>query len=928
MIYLGLAMESGSRRRLDPGLYKRGQYVTALMRWISLAACLAGTFFIWDDPRTRPGACLVVLVAYGILALPSYAWQRRHPRDRVVKTIHAAVDAIALLGGAAFSGALDSPVWLLLYPHVMTVSVRGGLRLGLVMGVLDGAIVLWLDRLTPGGSPLAIPNALALLLCSVMGGVTSRYLKQIRVSLSEANTELSSANQQLSEALGVAEAARRDQERAIERLRDSEERNRLLLEGIQDGVLILEEGRVAYANEVFAAMIGDAPQALLGANYVDFVPPEHRQDIVERYREWESSRAKSGGFETRLRNRRGETLLVSVRAGSVVIEGGRRVAITTVRDITRERRMEGEVKGHAERLAAINEIANAVNLSLTIEDIFKVAAEETRRLIPFDRLTIALLEEDGPRVEVVAVGPRARRQVAPFGRDAVAWAFRRPISWCAGGDEPPPAEVANLLADRGVQAVATVPLLSKDRVIGSMNLGRLKPEPFSTWDLGVMEPVARHIAIALDNARLIEAVRRRSREFESVLEVGRGIVERLELGELLPLVTRSVNRVMGTGHCLLMLRSGDQLKVVAHEGLESDVVGTVGTLKIGESLSGWVAQEGVPLAILNFAEDPRAGFKEIADRFGYVSYLGVPLKRGHEVLGTLEVITKEPRRFDDQEQELMAAIAAQAAVAIENARLFETTRSHVAQVEDVNRRLEELDRLRQQYLRNVSHEFRTPLTLIKGYAEYLQDADAQDPRSLREVMRIIVESCDRVIDMVDTLIEVSRVEQGAGQPLNVEPVDLREVAASSIDQLRHVAAKKQIAVAVEFPGEPLRLQGDVGLLHQLVRKLVDNALKYSPSGGRVVVRGRPEGDVLAFEVEDFGIGIPAEHLPRIFEKFYMVDGGIARRVGGTGVGLYLVREIVRLHRGTVDVRSLPGQGSVFSVRLPREPHATQHTALA
>jgi len=118
-------------------------------------------------------------------------------------------------------------------------------------------------------------------------------------------------------------------------------------------------------------------------------------------------------------------------------------------------------------------------------------------------------------------------------------------------------------------------------------------------------------------------------------------------------------------------------------------------------------------------------------------------------------------------------------------------------------------------------------------------------------------------------------------------------------------------------GYSLEMEGDRGLLRQVVRKLVDNAVKYSPPGARVAVRGRARGDELALEVEDWGIGIAEEHLPRIFEKFYMVDGGVTRRLGGTGVGLYLVRQIVRLHHGEVDVQSLPGQGSVFSVRLPR-----------
>jgi signal transduction histidine kinase len=109
---------------------------------------------------------------------------------------------------------------------------------------------------------------------------------------------------------------------------------------------------------------------------------------------------------------------------------------------------------------------------------------------------------------------------------------------------------------------------------------------------------------------------------------------------------------------------------------------------------------------------------------------------------------------------------------------------------------------------------------------------------------------------------------------------------------------------------------------------VENAVKYSPPGQGVHVRGRADGDGLLLEVQDSGIGIPPEHVPRIFEKFYMVDGGITRRAGGTGVGLYLVREIVRLHGGRLDVASRPGQGSLFSVRLPRHQPAQSRAALA
>jgi signal transduction histidine kinase len=405
------------------------------------------------------------------------------------------------------------------------------------------------------------------------------------------------------------------------------------------------------------------------------------------------------------------------------------------------------------------------------------------------------------------------------------------------------------------------------------------------------------------------------------------VLERLDLEALLPLVTRSVNAVMGTRYCLLMLRTGDELKLAAHEGLEPEVASSWQVLRLGQSLTGRVVRDGAPMAVHEMRDDPRLEYKDRVEQYGYRSFLGVPLRRGGEVLGSLEVITKEPRAFSPEDQHLMSAFADQAAIAIDNARLLEETRAHLDRIVHSNQRLEELDRMRREYLRNVSHEFRTPLTVVRGYSEFLLEDPSQ--AGTADVLRVMVESCDRVIDLVDTLMDVSRIEQGEAESvLQVQDLDLREVTAASVEMLRAAAAKKRVQVELDFPDQPWALQGDRSLIHQVVRKLVDNAVKYSESGGRVVVRGRAQEGEVTLEVEDGGIGIAPEHLPRIFEKFYMVDGGIARRVGGTGVGLYLVREIVRLHRGRVDVDSHPGQGSRFAVCLPRLQQTHPHRLAA
>jgi PAS domain S-box-containing protein len=908
---------------LPDELYRRGRLITPLARWLSIALAVLTLAILWNHPQTKPLASLAVIVVYVAFNLASQFWlQKRYGGRRGLKVAHDLADVLAVAVGAALSGGLASPIWLLIYPHVVAVSVRGGLRYALAFGAFDALLVAVLALLSD--QPLGVLHAVALLFCAFMGGTTSSYVKAMQARLEQVNADLSAANARLSQTVDAHVLSQQDQAEALARLRESEERYRRLLGRIQDGVIVIQDGRIAYANEMMGGILGDEPAGLLGTDFRELVVPEDRREVAERYRAWEQSQAVSGGLETRVRSRQGETKRVYVRAGSLLFEGKQSV-IATVRDVTRERHMEQEIKDHAERLAAINEIAGAVNLNLTIEGIFAVAAQEARRIVPFDQLSIALeVPDPAGALEVVAVGRGTNRERASFPAAAVAWAFRRPTSWCQGHDEAPPL-AAGLFRSGQVRALATLPLQSRERVIGSLNLGRAQANAFTSLDLAILEPVARHIAIALDNARLLEAVRRRNREFESLLEIGRGVLERVDLETLLPLVTRSVNTVMGTRYCLLMLLSGDELKLAAHEGLEPEVASSWQVLRLGQSLTGRVVQDGATMAVAEMRDDPRLEYKDRVEQYGYRSFLGVPLRRGAEVLGSLEVITKEPRVFSPEDQHLMSAFADQAAIALDNARLLEETRAHLDRIVHSNRRLEELDRMRREYLRNVSHEFRTPLTVVRGYSEFLLEDPAQSASS--DVLRVMVESCDRVIDLVDTLMDVSRIEQGEAESvLQVQDLDLREVTAASVDLLRAAAAKKRVQVELDFPDQGFSLQGDRSLIHQVVRKLVDNAVKYSESGGRVVVRGRAQEGEVTLEVEDGGIGIAPEHLPRIFEKFYMVDGGIARRVGGTGVGLYLVREIVRLHRGKVDVDSQPGQGSRFAVRLPRQQAPLQRQA--
>jgi two-component system phosphate regulon sensor histidine kinase PhoR len=224
------------------------------------------------------------------------------------------------------------------------------------------------------------------------------------------------------------------------------------------------------------------------------------------------------------------------------------------------------------------------------------------------------------------------------------------------------------------------------------------------------------------------------------------------------------------------------------------------------------------------------------------------------------------------------------------------------------RRLEELKR---DFVTNASHELRTPLTAVRGYLELLQaDFTGEKARWLEAIRR----NTDRMTAIVEDLLRLSRLE-GSQPDFSPGPADLAQLVRQAAEAFGRRAEEKGLSLAVSLPDDLPRIQADPFLLEQMLVNLIDNAVKYTETG-EIRVSCLREGDGVAIEVADTGIGIPPEHVPRIFERFYVVDKSRSRKLGGTGLGLSLVKHIVGLHGGTIDVESAPGEGTRFVVRLP------------
>lgn len=238
----------------------------------------------------------------------------------------------------------------------------------------------------------------------------------------------------------------------------------------------------------------------------------------------------------------------------------------------------------------------------------------------------------------------------------------------------------------------------------------------------------------------------------------------------------------------------------------------------------------------------------------------------------------------------------------------------VALLRDITER-KRLEEMRSDFVANVSHELRTPLTSIRGFSETLLDGALEDTAVARQFLEIINTEAERLTRLIDELLNLSKIEN-QNSVLQKQPVALPTLIERTIAIFRQRAGEKNLAIQAEIVGDVPVVQGDPDMLSQVLINLIDNAFSYTPTGGRVLVRARASAGEVKVDVQDNGIGIPPESLPRLFERFYRVDKARSREQGGTGLGLSIVKHIVEAHGGSVQVQSKVGEGSTFSFNLP------------
>ncbi len=413
----------------------------------------------------------------------------------------------------------------------------------------------------------------------------------------------------------------------------------------------------------------------------------------------------------------------------------------------------------------------------------------------------------------------------------------------------------------------------------------------------------------------------------TMFEIARVLAGGYELGTLLPkLLSHLTDAWAAADKGILSLYDPEEerLSVAAAQGYDMTYLKKV-HLSLGEAMGGTVIATGTaelyptPEAVAQARANLSPEHRELFDKAGAsqsqaLSAVCIPLIAGETKVGVflLENHT-QAGAFSAEDIPFLEAVADLIALAIENARLRKELQA--------TRALEEANRLKAEVISTLAHEMRTPLTSIKGYSTaLLMGEDLFGPDAQREFLQIIDEECTVLQSLIQDLLESSIIEAGFLK-LELQPVMLPRLAKALADDFAHVSKKHRFLV--DFPRDFPVIDADPDRIAQVLRNLLDNAVKYSPDGGLVVVRGEVgEGEVIV-SVADQGVGIAPEHLNRLFEKYFRVESGLGRHVVGSGLGLPICHAIVETHGGRIWAESELGQGTILYFTLPIQQPAQQ-----
>ena len=458
-----------------------------------------------------------------------------------------------------------------------------------------------------------------------------------------------------------------------------------------------------------------------------------------------------------------------------------------------------------------------------------------------------------------------------------------------------------------------VPVIYQDRVLGKITCNRSETEPFTERDANLTSALAGQLAAALENARLFEEARRSAEESDTLRLATAALSSGLAEDNLFEIILEQLEKVISFDSVSVLVLRSDHVEIIGGRGFSNpDAV-----IGLRLPFNNPVIKKILKTRTVNISPDVKAEFETFREPPHDVikSLMSVPIIYQDRVLGILTCDSWELDHFTEHDAHLASAFANQAAVALENARLFEETRQARQAADAANQ-------AKSAFLANMSHELRTPLNAILGFSNLIANKPNLTPGQ-KEDLGIILQSGEHLLELINDVLEMSKIESGR-MTLNASNFDLYFL----LDELQKVfqarTAEKGLTLLCETsPDLPRYIYSDKKKLRQVFFNLLSNAVKFTELGSitlrsRLLETDHPDKIHLSFEVEDTGPGIPADQINDLFDYFVQTDAG-RKSLEGTGLGLSICKNFVHMMGGTIRVTSEPGKGSIFIFDIVAKP---------
>ncbi|MEX2223776.1 MAG: GAF domain-containing protein [Candidatus Rokuibacteriota bacterium] len=596
------------------------------------------------------------------------------------------------------------------------------------------------------------------------------------------------------------------------------------------------------------------------------------------------------------------------------------------------RKAAESAEARARTLARLNQV---VSSSLDMEEVLRQIARAAAELMAAHFASFWVAVEGQEMLEL-----RARSSAAADDFPFTTTRYTEGVlGWVASHRQP--VHVADVFSDgrflalewwraHGLRSFVAIPITHDDTLLAVLALNGREPFRFTEEDERLLEAFVHQAAVAIQNARSVLELRNYQARLETLLQLSREISRIQPTTALLASLAQACGQLLATDAVGIRVVEGDELVLAATYGPADQVMATP-RLAMGEGLSGLVARTGGLVEVPNPAQDPRLlrSDMEAVQRLGYRAWLGVPIKVGDRMVGVVNTWTRRAEGFSPEDQALLTAFASQAAVALENARLYQEIERSYQELTQTQAQLTQAQKMEAigQLAGGIAHDFNNLLTVITGRSAFVLQREELEAATRRDV-ELISKTADRAAGLTRQLLAFSRK-----QVLQPKPLDLNILVSGIVPMLRRLIGEDVELVTVAGDGLG-PVMADAGQLEQVIMNLAVNARDAMPEGGMLRIETAvrnveqatrhahgqvPPGEYVALIVQDAGCGMDAQTLGRIFEPFFTT-----KEVGkGTGLGLATVHGIVHQSGGHVAADSTLGSGTTFTVYLPRIDAASE-----